>query len=134
VYKGATRRGRRRKSLFDPYAMHITLDEAIPILDSWKASGTMLRVHLFRAGHGREVQGTVTGINAAVIDFHADAEKIAIDLDGAEFNGDRRPPPNSSHGAYLICEYRNGDRFSFYAPRPAQQETSHQSTERRRVP
>jgi hypothetical protein len=64
------------------------------------------------------------GINGAVINFEADGEKIAIDLDGAEFNGDRRPPPNPSHGGYLICEYRNGDRFSFYAPpRPTRNRT-----------
>ena len=56
-------------------------------------------------------------INGSVINFDAGGEEIEIDLDGAEFNGDRRSPPNSSHGAYLICEYRNGDRFSFYAPR-----------------
>ena len=115
--------------------MHIALDEAISLLDSWKATGTVLRVHLFRrAGHSREVRATVKDINGSVINFDADGEKIAIDLGGAEFNGDRRAPPNSSHGAYLVCEYRNGDRFSFYAPRPAQQETGRQSTERRRVP
>ena len=114
--------------------MHIELNEAISLLDSWKATGTVLRVHSFRAGQSRELQAKVNDINEAIINVDADGEAIAIDLDGAEFNGDRRPPPNSSHGAYLICEYRNGDRLSLYAPRPAQEEARHQSTERRRVP
>jgi hypothetical protein len=113
--------------------MHITLNEAVSLLGSWKATGTVLRVHLFRAGHSREVQATVTGINGAVINFDANGEEIAIDLDGAEFNGDRRSPSNSSHGAYLVCEYRNGDRFSFYASRPNQRETEHQLPDRRSV-
>src|SRR5208283_4028780 len=111
--------------------MHITLGEAISLLDSWKATGTVLRVRLFRAGQGRELQAKVKDISSAVVNFDAGGEEIAIDLDGAEFNGDRRAPPNSNHGAYLICEYRNGDRFSFYASRPTQQEIGHRSTERR---
>ena len=39
-----------------------------------------------------------------------------MDLSGADFNGDRRSPPNANHGAYLVCEFRNEDRWSFYAP------------------
>jgi hypothetical protein len=113
--------------------MHIELNEAISLLDSWKATGTVLRVHLSRAGHSREIQATVKGINGMVTNVDANGEEIPINLDGAEFNGDRRSSPNSSYGAYLTCEYRNGDRFSFYAPRAAPQETR-QSTERRNVP
>jgi hypothetical protein len=114
-------------------AMHITLDEAVSLLDSWKTTGTVLRVHLFRAGQSREVHATVKGTNGAVLNLDANGEEIVIDLDGAEFNGDRRSAPYSNHGAYLVCEYRNGDRLSFYAQRAAQQETK-QSIERRRVP
>jgi len=99
--------------------------------DSWKTTVTTLRIHLFRSGQSRELQAKVKDINGTVISFDTNGEDIATDLDGAEFNGDRRSPPNSSHGAYLICEYRNGDRFSFYAPLPAQEETGHQPTERR---
>jgi hypothetical protein len=111
--------------------MHIELNEAISLLDSWKATGTVLRVHLSRAGQSRELQAKVKDINGALINFDADGEEIAINLNGAEFNGDRRSSPNSSYGAYLTSEYRNGDRFSFYAPRPTQNETNHQPTERR---
>ena len=112
--------------------MHIELNEAISLFDSWKAAGTVLRVHLFRAGQSRELPALVKDISGAAINFNANGEEMAIDLDRAEFNGDRRSSPNSSYGAYLTCEYRNGDRFSFYAPRAAQQETS-RSTERRNV-
>jgi hypothetical protein len=101
--------------------MHITLDEAVSLLDSWKATGTVLRMHLFGTGQSRELQAKVKDIKGALINFNANGEEIAIDLDGAHFNGDRRSSSNSSHGAYLICEYRNGDRFSFYAPGTDQQ-------------
>jgi hypothetical protein len=113
--------------------MHIPLDEAVSLLNTWKATGTVLKARLFRAGHAREVRGTVKDIKGTVINFYANGEEIAIDLDGAEFNGDRRSPPNSSHGAYLVCEYGNGEQFSFYAPRPGQEETGQQSNDRRRV-
>jgi hypothetical protein len=114
--------------------MNITLDEAALLLDSWKATGTLLRVHLLRAGQARELQAKVKDIESTVVNFDAGGEEIAVDLGGADFNGDRRAPLNSSHGAYLICEYRNGDRFSFYATRPAQQETGYRPTDRRSEP
>ena len=114
--------------------MHIAVNEAVSLLNSWKSSETVLKAHLFRAGQSRGVQATVKAINGAVINFDADGEEIAIDLNGAEFNGDRRSAPTLIHGAYLVCEYRNGDRFSFYAPRPTQEEIEHQSTERRGEP
>jgi hypothetical protein len=66
-------------------AMHIELNEAISLLDSWKATGTVLRMHLFRAGQSRELQAKVKDINDAVINIDAHGEAIAIDLDGAEF-------------------------------------------------
>jgi len=115
--------------------MNITLDEAISILDSWKATGTVLKARLFRSGQSRETQTTVKDIKGSVIILDATGEEITIDLNGADFNGDRRAPLHSSHGVYLICEYRNEDRISFYASRPAQEETEHhESPERRRVP
>ena len=111
--------------------MHITLDEAKSLLDSWKATGTVLKVYLPRAGRSQELQATVANISGAIVGIDASGDKIELDLTGAEFNGDRRSAPNSNQGAYLVCEYRNGDRYSFYAPRPAGPETEKPSTDRR---
>jgi hypothetical protein len=116
--------------------MNITFDEAVSLLDTWKTAGTVLRVHLSRAGNSRELQATIKDIQGAIVRVSASVggEETEVDLTGAEFNGDRRLAPNSSQGAYLVCEYRNGDRFSFYAPRPVPTKPGGQSTERRQTP
>jgi hypothetical protein len=103
--------------------MHIALDEAILLLDSWRATGTALKVYLSRAGRRQELAGKVTGVRGSVVDVDANGEKIAVDLTAAEFNGDRRSALNGGQGPYLVCEYRNGDRCSFYAPRDPRPET-----------
>jgi hypothetical protein len=48
-------------------AMHITIDEAIAILDSWKTPETLLDVHVSGAGHGRKLQVAVIGISGTVV-------------------------------------------------------------------
>jgi hypothetical protein len=130
-------RGQRGNAgLIPSFRMNITLDEAVSLLDTWKTAGTVLRVHLSRAGNSRELQAAIKDIKGVIVTVSASggAEEMEIDLTGAEFNGDRRLAPNSSQGAYLVCEYRNGDRFSFYAPRPVQLKPGGQSTERRGTP
>ena len=113
--------------------MHITIDEAIAILDSWKAGETLLDVHVSIAGHGRKFQATVTAIRGEVLSLNGNEGETEVDLAGATFNGDRRASPNSHYGAYLICEYGNGDFWSFYAPRRLGIESSIPSIERRRA-
>jgi hypothetical protein len=97
--------------------MHITIDEAIAILDSWKTGETLFDVHVSIAGHGRKFQATVISIRGEVVSLSGSEGETEADLAGATFNGDRRASANSHYGAYLICEYGNGDFWSFYAPR-----------------
>jgi hypothetical protein len=99
--------------------MHITIDEAIIILSDWKSNETPLDVHVSSVGHGRNLQVTVIAIRGTVARLGGNEGETEIDLAGAIFNGDRRVSLNSIHGAYLVCEYGNGDFWSFYAPRPA---------------
>jgi hypothetical protein len=113
--------------------MHITLDEAIVILESWKTGETLLDVHVSIAGHGRKFQATVISIRGEVVSLSGTEGETEVDLAGATFNGDRRASPNSHYGAYLICEYGNGDFWSFYAPRRLGIESSTPSIERRRA-
>ena len=113
--------------------MHITIDEAIAILDSWKTGETLLDVHVSIAGHGRKFQATVISIRGEVVSLSGSEGETEVDLAGATFNGDRRASPNSHYGAYLICEYGNGDFWSFYAPRRLGIESSTPSIERRRA-
>jgi hypothetical protein len=112
--------------------MHIRLDEAIALLNSWKTDEIVLDIHVSRAGHNGQLQATVTGIDGAVVDLNGPEGEMHVDLSGAEFNGDQRAPANSSRGAYLICEYPKGDRWSFYAPRSSGFEPRIPAVERRR--
>jgi hypothetical protein len=114
--------------------MHITIDEAIAILDSWKTDETLLDVHVSSAGHGRKLHAAVIGISGTVVSLAGNEGETKLDSAGATFNGDRRASLNSNYGAYLVCvcEYGNGDFWSFYAPRPLDIETRIPSSERRR--
>jgi hypothetical protein len=112
--------------------MHITIDEAIAILDSWKTGETMLDVHVSSVGHDRRLRAKVVGISGTVVSLDGNEGETELDLTEASFNGDRRLSPNSSYGAYLVCEYGNGDFWSFYAPRPLDIQARIPSSERRR--
>lgn len=109
--------------------MHITPDEAISILKGWVADKTVLRVCLSRPGASREIHGCISEIKGKTIKIGNASETIEINLYDAEFNGDRRAAANSPYGPYLVCEFRNDDRWAFYAPRKANSETP--SVERR---
>src|ERR1700691_173598 len=102
--------------------MHISLEEAISMFNSWKAAGTVLQASSSVIGPNRQLQATVIGIRGTVIDISDGEKETEVNLADAEFNGDRRSAPNAKHGAYLVCEYRNGDRWSFYSPHAAQPE------------
>jgi hypothetical protein len=102
--------------------MHISLEEAIAFFESWRATSTVLKVYAPSTGKSRELQGTVSSVKGPRIEIADGENKLEVNLADADFNGDRRAAPNAKHGAYLVCEYRNGDRWSFYSPLPAKQE------------
>jgi hypothetical protein len=92
--------------------MHIPLDEALVLLNSWKTEGTRLRVHASGAGIRQELpQGTIRGLRGTIVETGDDETKLEVDLKDADFNGDWSPP------AYLICEFRDGGRYSFHTLR-----------------
>jgi hypothetical protein len=99
--------------------MHINREEAISILEMWRTAGTVLQLSGSCSGTNQKLTVQVAGIREEVVTLSGGgAVTMEISLSTAEFNGDRRgSPPRSSHGAYLVCEYQNGDRYSFYAPR-----------------
>jgi hypothetical protein len=91
--------------------MHISSEEAFSLLKSWRNGRTALRVHL--PGQTQPVNSTIREIEGTVVRLGSDPETLQIDLHGADFNGDARKE-HSSRGAYLVCEFRSGDRCSFY--------------------
>jgi hypothetical protein len=98
--------------------VNTSAEEAFALLNTWKTEGVAVRAHFSgRRAPDQELQSTVTAINGSTVTLATASEEIKVDLSGADFNGDRRSPPNANHGAYLVCEFRNEDRWSFYAPR-----------------
>lgn len=97
--------------------MNITAKEAMSLLESWKNEKTSLKVHSSRSGVQQDSRGVVQDLKRKIVFVSSEAGNLQIDLEGAEFNGDRFVPASSSYGAYLICEFRNGDRCSFHALR-----------------
>ena len=94
--------------------MNITSEEAFSLLEGWRNAGTPLLVHL--SGRQQAIQVAIGALAGTVITIISGSENLEIDLQGAEFNGDGHPR-SSNHGAYRVCEFRNGDRCSFYVPR-----------------
>lgn len=100
--------------------MNINLQEALALLDTWRENRTPLRVHFSsRTSKPLELQVTITDISGQIVSLDAGSEQLKLELMDAEFNGDRVAPRNAAHGPYLICEFRNEDRWTFYAPRSA---------------
>jgi hypothetical protein len=98
--------------------MNINRQEAIAILEMWKTARTVLQLSVSRSGTNEKLTVRVHAIQKEVVTLHFGEATMQISLLAADFNGDRRgSPPRSSHGAYLVCEYQNGDRYAFYAPR-----------------
>jgi hypothetical protein len=91
--------------------MHIRLDEALMLLSRWRNRETSLRLHVSGSGAQHDLQGTIQDLQGTVVEVLADQAKLQLDLEGAEFNGDESTP------AYLVCEFRDGNRYAFYALR-----------------
>jgi hypothetical protein len=96
--------------------MNISLEEAISLLEGWLKTGTELRLHLATQKGSREVRAVITSVTGTKVGIVADTEILTLDLQGAEFNGDRRSYQQTNQVAYLVCEFRNDDRWSFRAP------------------
>jgi len=96
--------------------MHLSRDEAISILDTWRKEGTSLRIFFPQPGADREFQATIGELTHSAVELISASETLHVELEGAEFNGDENAA-SSDYQAYLVCELRNGDRCYFYVPR-----------------
>lgn len=94
------------------FPMNISSQEAVSLLEAWKNAGITLRVHIA----GKELQATVGAITGTVIRLITDSGDLDVDVHGADFNGDKGKG-SSNAGGYLVCEFRNDDRYSFYVSR-----------------
>ena len=97
--------------------MNISGEEAMSLLDSWKNGLTPLKIHSSRSGVRQDLEGVIQDLGRTIVVISSDSGKLQVDLEGAEFNGDKSAPASSSYSAYLICEFRNGDRCSFHTLR-----------------
>ena len=97
--------------------MHIDLTEALALLQSWKEAETELQLSSFAGGKARKLATKVLAVNGNTVVLADPQGHLEVDLSAAEFNGDRRSPANSNQGPYLVCEFRNDDRWAFQAPR-----------------
>ena len=91
--------------------MHIRLEEALGLLETWRNLGTPLQVHVSRSGAQQDVRGAIRDIRGTVVGLGIDPTYLELNLQGADFNGDEKS------AAYLVCEFPNGDRYSFYLSR-----------------
>jgi len=91
--------------------MNIRIDEALRLLTNWKNQETSLQVHLSRSGVREDFRGTIRNVEGSVIEFLDQHKKVQVDVQGADFNGDESSP------GYLVCEFANADRYSFYVLR-----------------
>lgn len=92
--------------------MHISREEALSLLEKWRAGGTTLRVHL--GGKDGEFEGTVRAVSGNAVTLTRGGEPVDVDLRDGDFNGDHRDG-SGSRGAYLVCELPSGARYSFRA-------------------
>jgi hypothetical protein len=93
-------------------AMHISSDEAIWMIEKWRDTSASLRVHL--RDRREPLHATVESVSGTVVRLIAGGDKFAIDIQGADFNGDDRSRDETGKPAYLVCEFSDGDRCSFY--------------------
>jgi len=96
--------------------MHLSREEAVSILETWKRDATSLRVFFSRSAANREFYASIRTITRSAIELDAGSEILHVDLEGAEFNGDKNAAASSDYRAYLVRELPNGDRCYFYAP------------------
>jgi hypothetical protein len=99
--------------------MHLSREEAMFILDMWWKAQTPLRVFFSRPGADRQFRATISELTASAVKLVSGSEALHVELEGAEFNGDQNAAASSDYHAYLVSQFRDGDRCYFYVPRVA---------------
>jgi hypothetical protein len=96
--------------------LNLSLGEALNLLNDWKKSGVVLQIRMAKGTHREEFSGKIEAVKAACVDISGRTVG-QIDLKAAEFNGGSDPSASSKYSTYLVCEFPNGDRCSFYLAR-----------------
>jgi hypothetical protein len=96
--------------------LNISLAEALALLNDWKNTGKSVQVRLTKDGRREEFSGKIESVKAACVDVSGNPLG-QINLEDAEFNGGTDPSASSKYSTYLVCEFPNGDRCSFYVTR-----------------
>lgn len=96
--------------------MNISLSEALNLLNDWKKTGAILQVRLAKGTRREEFLGKIDAVKAACVNISGNPLG-EVDLQNAEFNGGSDPSASSKYSTYLVCEFPNGDRCSFYLAR-----------------
>jgi hypothetical protein len=97
--------------------VNLTAPEALVLLERWKANSTVLDVTGDTQGGLRKDQAKVKEVSGDSVRVATATGELKISLAGAIFNGDPDAPSSFRYSAYLICEFKNDDRWTFYALR-----------------
>jgi|HubBroStandDraft_6_1064221.scaffolds.fasta_scaffold1681884_2 hypothetical protein len=98
--------------------MHLTVPEALALLQRWRSDQVELEVTGSNANEKTTGLAKIEAVMGASVVLATSAGLLTIDLTGADFNGGQSMPAESRHAAYLVCEFKNDDRWAFYALRP----------------
>jgi hypothetical protein len=98
--------------------MHLKISEALALLEHWRSEQAELEVTGATANGNTKGLAKVEATEDLSVTIATSSGLLKIDLTGADFNGDHTMPAQSRHAAYLVCEFKNNDRWAFYALRP----------------
>jgi hypothetical protein len=101
----------KMKNEANGYRITGVMGKAFRLLEMWRSHGTTLQVNVRRSGIQQDIRSTIRKIRGTVVVVGTDQWDLEVDLQGADFNGDEKS------AAYLVCEFPNGDRSSFYLSR-----------------
>jgi hypothetical protein len=97
--------------------VNLTTPEALALLELWKASSTALDVTANTEASLRKERAKIKEVSGDSVLIATAMSELKINLAGARFNGDQHAPSSFRYSAYLICEFQNDDRWTFYALR-----------------
>jgi hypothetical protein len=97
--------------------VNLTTPEAMALFERWKANSTVVDVTGNTKAGLRKDQAKIKEVSGDSVQIATATGELKIILAGASFNGDPNPPSSFRYSAYLICEFNNDDRWTFYALR-----------------
>jgi hypothetical protein len=98
--------------------MHLKVSEALASLERWRSEQAELEVTGSTEKGNTKRLAKVEATEGLSVRMAMSSGLLKIDLTGADFNSDHPMPVQSRHAAHLVCEFKNNDRWAFYALRP----------------